>query len=178
MKRIAGAIIVSLIISGCARLPFNGLNPSRTDDFRNKLAIASTALEKGENKEAAKLLKEIISHSSIYDVTDEALFRLALIRLSGDEDVSDHEESRLLLTRLKKEFPRSQWTTLSLPLVDLLDEMDELESEKLRLTNSAKNRELQNIKGLNQSLIRQNRDLQQTIERLKAMDLELERKAR
>jgi hypothetical protein len=177
MKRIAAITITSLILSGCSVLPFHGFTPSPKEGLRNKLDTASSALAKGKTHEADTLLHEIIAHSSVAGVTDEAIFRLALLRLSGDEDNTDNDASRLLLTRLQKEFPHSQWTTLSRPVVGLLDGMKELDNENQRL-NGARYRELQNIKGLNQSLIRQNRGLQQTLDRLKAMDLELERKSR
>jgi hypothetical protein len=175
MKRTAGVVIISLILSGCARLPSRGLNASATDSFRDKLATASAAIAKGKKREAATILKDISAHSSKAGVTDEALFRLALLRLTDEEDSPDRGESRQLLERLEKEFPLSQWTLLSQPLLGLMDDIEELKRQNRRLTN---NRELKDIKGLNQSLIRQNRDLQQTLDRLKAMDLELERKVR
>ncbi len=175
MKRIAGTIIISLILAGCSTLPFRGFGNESTDGLRNRLDAASSALAKGNSQKAASLLGEVCARSSVTGVTDEALFRLALLKLSEDEPAG-YEESRQLLARLKTEFPRSQWTTLSSPLAGLLNELEGLENENLRLAN--RYRELQNIKGLNQSLIRQNRDLQQTLNRLKAADLELERKSR
>ena len=180
MKRITGAIVITLFLTGCSILPVRTPHSS-TEDLLNKLAEATSALAKGDKHKAFLLLGEITTRSSVDGVTDEALFQLALLQLSEEEDSTSHEETRLLLTRLHKYYPRSRWTALSQPLLDLLDEMDELESENQRLsnrTNTKERRELQSIKGLNQSLIKQNKDLQQTIERLKAMDLELERKSR
>lgn len=177
MKRAAGYLIIGLMLAGCSHIPFHGFNGSATGSYRNKLEAATSALEGGKTKQATTLLKDICAHSSIPGVTDEALFRLSLLQLSDEESDSDHAPPRKLLARLKKEFPRSQWTTLSRPLLELLDDMEELRSQNqnLRIINS---REMKNIKGLNESLIKQNRDLQQTIERIKALDLELERKGR
>lgn len=176
MRRLATMTLTCLLLAGCAGLKLPGITDGSPDTARSKLAAASAALSRGKTQDAVALLKDVCAHSAIDGVTDEALFRLAVLRLAETDEHGGRGEARRLMSQLKKGYPHSQWTTLARPLMETLAEMEKLEGDNLRLTNSAKYRELQNIKGLNQSLIKQNRDLQQTINRLKELDLELERK--
>ena len=72
-----------------------------------------------------------------------------------------------LLERLKADFPRSIWTQQSAPLIAYLAGVKTLRDRQ---------REVKTLKELNLSLSRDNREMRQSIERLKSLDLELEQK--
>jgi hypothetical protein len=182
MKRTMTAVLFALALSGCAHIPFLDGGSLAAHDFREKMATSEGFLNQGDTAKAAAVLKEVCDHSSLTGVTDEALFRLAILQLQNGKNGEGYAPSRQLLDRLRSEFPHSQWTRLAVPVIELLDSTDELhrQNSSLRVLNSSLSKgskELQNVKGLNQSLSKQNKDLQQTIERLKSLELELERKS-
>jgi hypothetical protein len=99
-------------------------------------------------------------------VTDEALFRLSVLYLR-DEGNKGTVRALELLERLKNEFPRSLWARQAAPLSVHLAGVKTLHDRR---------HEVNTLKELNLSLSRDNREMHQTIERLKSLDLELERK--
>ena len=77
------------------------------------------------------------------------------------------------LERLQKEYPSSSWARTAWPLMEFLETGEELR------------RQNRNLKNLNQSLTKENKELHQNIkeqnlnlERLKNLDLELEQKTK
>jgi len=127
------------------------------DDARMKLVIPDEA--------GAKLaLRQVVAAAPLPGVTDEALLRLAIFSLQ-DENGS----AIALLDRLNKEFPTSIWSRQGEPLRRYLAQLKTLKDRQ---------RELATLKQLNLSLQKDNRELKQTLERLKTLDLELEQKIR
>ena len=94
------------------------------------------------------------------------MFRLALLHFRDDNSRGVQRASQLF-DQLRSDYPKSIWTRQSAPLATYL-----AGSRTLR----DKQRELKTLKELNLSLNRDNRDLRQTIERLKSLDLELDQK--
>ena len=94
-------------------------------------------------------------------VTDEALFRLSLIRLGSVQGKNGHTQAQRDLERLQKEYPASSWTPLASSLTEFLAADDDvrLQARKLKEVNGA--------------LTRENRDLIQSIEKLKKLELEM-----
>ena len=131
-----------------------------------QLAQAGEMLRKGDTRGAAKTLGAIISGPALPGVTDEALFRLALLTLNPGVEKPASEKGRQLLKRLGKEYPKSQWTLLAAPVNELTDVAEEHKRQ-----NKA-------LKGTNQSLAKEINELSKSIEQLKRLDQELEQKAR
>jgi len=151
-----------------------------------KLDEALKELEAGKESAAAASLEALTKEPGADDITDEALFRLALLRLREGNEA----QAPQLLERLKKEYPKSAWTRQAEPLFDFLKSIEEMKVQlrDLKILNMSLTREnkdmqsqkteLQNLKNTNQSLARENKELRQSIERLKSLDIELEKKSR
>lgn len=136
---------------------------------KRQLASALEHLRAGNEKQARDMLEKISVAPPLGGVTDEALFRLALLRV-GDDGGKDTTRARSLLERLRGEFPASPWTHQAAPLISYLAGAKGLRDRDVR--------ELRSLRELNLSLTRDNRELRQSIERLKALDQELEQKMR
>lgn len=132
----------------------------------HRLAGALQYLMQGKERQAEALLEQAVSGQSVPGVTDEALFRLALLRLR-DEGGKGNARAQAVLARLKSEYPRSIWTRQAAPLTVFLAGMGGLRDSQ---------RELRALRERNQSLIHDNKELRQSLERLKNLDLELEQK--
>jgi hypothetical protein len=155
-------LYLMLIISGCAGLPrFFTLSAQE----RN-LSDAVTQLKLGNEPQARTLLEKIADSAPEAGVTDEALFRLAILDLRSD-GVSGLSRAQTLLERLASKYPDSLWTKQSAPLLAHLAEARILRNRQ---------RDLKTLKELNLSLSRDNRELRQNLDRLKQLDLELEKK--
>jgi predicted RNase H-like nuclease (RuvC/YqgF family) len=131
-----------------------------------KLEQATDQLAKGDSAAAAKTLTAICSGSALAGVTDEALFRLALLSLRPNAEKPTTRHARHLLQRLRREYPASPWTVQAAPLTELIGV-----DEDLRRQNK-------NLKTSNQSLAREIKELTKSLEQLKHLDLELEQKTR
>jgi hypothetical protein len=136
-----------------------------------KLARAIESLRRGNPAFATGLLEEVCAEPALSGVTDEALFRLALLTIDSEPTKEEIAETLLYLDRLRKEYPDSPWTAQAAPLGDLLTDL----AQKLRKTEELR-RQVKSVKELNLSLSRENKELRLNIERLKNLDLELERK--
>ncbi len=163
------AAVLCLGASGCASLRSQDLVVRFSQG--QKLSQAVNSLEKGNPYNATRLLKEICAAKGFAGVTDEALFRLALLSIDAEPDRNNLSTTLKLLDRLQKEYPNSPWTAQASPLADFLDE----HSDKLQKAQELR-RQVRSYKDLNLSLTRENKELRQSIERLKDLDLELERK--
>lgn len=131
-----------------------------------KLTQAVEMLGKGNQAGAIKELNAICSGKSMPGVTDEALFRLALLSLKPTLERPISPQGQQLLKRLRKEYPASSWAVQAAPLLDLLEVADDLKQQN------------RNLRGANQSLNREISDLNNTINQLKNLDVELEQKTR
>jgi len=173
MKRLLLLLIV-LLCSGCAT--GKGTAPAATAQRAprinpsEQLAVAVKWLAKGEVAPARKALVAAVEAPQAPGVTDEALFRLALLSLKGG---GDNGQAYQLLRRLKKEFPTSPWTAQAQPLADQLVAIDDLK------------RQSRNYRSHKDALSRENSELRDTIDQLnknidqlKHLDIELEKKGR
>ena len=151
-ERMATTVITSRVIS---------------TEERN-FAGALQYLRSGNESGARDLLESIVSAKPLAGVTDEALFRLALLNLR-DEGGKGEPRARVLLNRLIREFPTSLWAKQAAPLAAYLQE-----ALMLRVGN----REIKNLRNQNLSLSRDNKEMRQSIENMKQLDLELEQKIR
>lgn len=162
MKRIV-LLILLLVVNGCAALKIgdggivNRFNQSR------ELARATEMLASGDRDGAVRALAAICDSGGVPGVTDEALFRLALLSIHPAVDREGNLPSLQLLKRLKKEYPASSWTAQAGQLTELLTGFEELR------------RQNRSLKSLNQSLSSENTELKNSIEQLKRLDLELEK---
>jgi hypothetical protein len=135
-------------------------------DQERRFAGALEFLRSGREQEARDLLERVVAGSPISGVTDEALFRLSLFYLR-DEGSKGSARTLDLLERLTAEFPHSIWAYQGAPLAAYLTGVRVLRDRQ---------REVRTLKELNLSLSRDNREMRQSIERLKSLDLELEKK--
>ncbi|MDR3578588.1 MAG: hypothetical protein P4L44_01350 [Oryzomonas sp.] len=154
-------------------------------------AGALQSLMAGKEREAQILLEEVIAGKPVPGMTDEALFRLAVLHL-GDEDGTGDTQTHVLLTRLQKEYPDSNWTRQSSPLTTYLDEVDVLRNTRVVLNTRwiqsqsqlrESKHEVKTLQERNLSLVRDNKELQKRLDqlqkrldRLEDLDLELEKK--
>jgi hypothetical protein len=163
-------------------------------------ARALQSLRDGNERDAQTLLEEVITGKPLPGLTDEVLFRLAVLHL-GDEDGNGDTQTHALLARLQKEYPDSNWTQQATSLITYLDEMDVLrkarevlitrwvqsqsqireskhEAKTLQERNHSLVRDNTELKERNLSLVRDNKELQKRLDRLKDLDIELEQKNR
>jgi len=131
-----------------------------------RFAGALELIRTGRTQEARDLLELVVAGPPRSGVTDEALFRLSLLYLR-DDGGKGSVRTLELLERLTEEFPRSIWTHQGTPLAEYLTAVRTLRDRQ---------REVKTLKELNLSLSRDNREMRQSIERLKSLDLELEKK--
>lgn len=131
-------------------------------------ATALHYLRNGNEAVARDLFRRVVDESILAGVTDEAIFRLALLNLR-DENGKGEKRAAELFDRLFSEFPGSIWSRQAAPLAMYVKETIALRARK---------RELNVLRNQNLSLSRDNKDLRQSIERIKNLDLELEQKIR
>lgn len=131
-----------------------------------RLAQAVEMLAKGDPTRAAKELNSICNGNGAPGVTDEALFRLALLSLKTGPEKPAFGQGHQLLKRLRKEYPNSPWTAQAAPLIELMHLAEQLGQQN------------KSLKAANQSLTREVNELSKNIEQLKRLDLELEQRTR
>lgn len=174
-KQIISIAVLALLplMCGCSHLGWKGsvaadasASPSIPDQERH-FARALEFLRTGNEQAARDLLERVIKAPSRKGVTDEALFRLSVLYLRDDGSNKGTVRALELLERLKNEFPRSLWTQQAAPLGVYLAGVKTLRDRR---------REVNTLKELNLSLSRDNREMRQSMERLKSLDLELELK--
>jgi hypothetical protein len=182
MKKLVVVLILAAIGTGCATTkPMSHQSPGHRNG-PGSIAQAVEMLRVGDTAAASRILNAICSGSPTPGVTDEALFRLALLSLKPTPDRPAARQGRLLLKRLRREYPGSPWTTQAAPLVQLINAADELRRQNRVLQKSESTEELKrqnrSLKGANDELTRQINELNQNLEKLKHLDLELEQKNR
>jgi len=150
-------------VTGVAAAP---ADVSVVRDQERRFAGALVFLRAGREQEARDLLELVVAAPPRSGVTDEALFRLSLLYLR-DDGGKGPVRTQELLERLLEEFPRSIWAHQGAPLAAYLTGIRTLKDRQ---------REVRTLKELNLSLSRDNREMRQSIERLKSLDLELEKK--
>ena len=176
-KQIIFIVVLALLplLCGCSQLGWkvsvvsvateDSVPPSIPDQER-RFAGALEFLRAGNEQAARDLLERVVEDPSRNGVTDEALFRLSVLYLR-EEGSKGTVRALEMLERLKNEFPRSLWTHQAAPLGVYLAGVKTLRDRQ---------RKVNTLKELNLSLSRDNREMRQSIERLKSLDLELEQK--
>jgi hypothetical protein len=183
-------IILLIGMSGCVSLtkpgaPFYGMGQ------KSKLDKATMLQNQGKTADAVTLLTEITEDPGVSGVTDEALFRLGILRLSSGFEANNLEQGKKDLGRLAKDYPASSWNLLALPLTEFLALSDKAlrqgkkltqqnlsltkENKELKENNLSMARELKNVKESNVSLSKENAELRQRVEKLKSLDLDMEK---
>ncbi len=156
-----------LCLTGCSGIIGIGTVADDTDSYQN-LASAVTMIRKGLDSEARHYLELVIVYSREEGVTDEALFRLALLNLN-DGKLGGGKSTTALLEKLRVTYPTSVWTRQAAPLQSYL----------LGIRNNrSRDKEITALQEKNLSLSKDVRELRQIIDRLKALDSELEQKIR
>lgn len=172
------AMIILMLMSGCAPrtssviIPVPVFPPPEPPQIitglERNFAGALHQLRGGREQEARSLLEQVVEAKGVEGITDEALFRLALLSLR-DDGPQGVQRARLLIGQLHSEYPGSIWSYQSDPLLKILSELKTLREAR---------KELRVLRDRNLSLSRDNKELRQSLERLKSLDLELEQKIR
>ncbi len=167
------AIIIGL--SGCATIRKEDPN---IHEQRQKLVLARMLLEDNRTEAAKKTLSEIAAKPAVAGITDEALFRLALLDLeAGQQKIATDKAGKDLDTILSK-FKSSSWSAHAITLKGLMDAYEVTLQEKAELDRTIKNLKSSNasLTKENTSLTKENADLRQDLEKIKKLELELETK--
>lgn len=159
MKKIILLFLILILLNGCGSTLYKFKQQS-------KLSNANELLRKGNNEPAINLLKEITMGKGVTGVTDEAMFILALAYLSKPAETERFIKSEELLKNLQKDYPSSLWAIQSYPLLDLII--------KVRTGNISRIEMEQEINSLKQ----ENKKLKLSIEKLKTLDIEMEKRHR
>ena len=137
-----------------------------------KLASAIKLQSEGKIAQAIESFKVIGAETGLQGVTDEALFRLYLLYLGfgleGDREFIQLAQQNM--DKLRKEYPASAWTRMLEPVADLLSNAAEF-----RRQNSNLKSQNQILSKENQALSKENQELKDNIEKLKRLDLELDK---
>ena len=165
MKIIGFSTLLLLVLCSCASLP-GGFNTAQSFSPARNLARANELLASGDKAGAVSELTTVTSVKGIAGITDEALFRLALLTIHPAAEGNGNPQALNLLKRLKKEYPASRWTVQSGQLLDLLAGAEELR------------RQVKSLKSQNQTLVSEVNELNRNIEQLKQLDQELEKRRR
>lgn len=159
MRKTILLILLLAGLSGCASLRSGEGGVMQHYSQSRKLAAAREMLAKGDRSGAARELTAVTEGGGGAGVTDEALFRLALLslRLPGEREGNLH--GLQLLRRLKKEYPASPWTVQSSHLLELLSGVEELRRQNRNLKGEVNelNRNIDQLKRLDQELEKQRR---------------------
>lgn len=150
-----------LLLAGCTGL---GWQSQQQQQFNTSIEL----LQAGEVRKSCDLLEKVVNAPAVNGVTDEALFRLSLLLITEEVGPKNAPRAQALLERLRKEHPASSWTPQAILLLDWLTS-----------PKGGRDRDREQINHLlreNRELLKENRELRQNMERLKNLDLELEKK--
>ena len=165
MKNFILLCLLLFSLSGCTTFKEMRTTVVNRYDVSMKLSAALNELEQGRTTAAATILEALVAEPGVKGVTDEALFRLSLLKLHN-EDKDGAMPSIHYLERLRRDYRDSIWTQQSKPLLDLLHGIADIKKQN------------RNLKTVNSSLTKDNKELLLNIERLKNLDIQLERKSR
>jgi hypothetical protein len=174
MRTLIVGIAIIAGLSGCATMRKEDPNAQ----LRKKLVLAKMLLESNKLEAAKKTLSEITAKPPVTGITDEALFRLALLELeAGQQKIATDKSGKDLVTILNK-FRSSTWSAHATTLKGLIDAYDITLQENAELDRMVKNLKSSNASLINSnaSLAKENTDLRQDLEKIKKLDLELEMK--
>jgi hypothetical protein len=172
MKKHLLVLVIAVTLYGCAELPKKqaGMNNGKMEAKQAlylaqalKLDTATRLISQNKISAATELLAAICSAKGVPGITDEAMFRLALLYLGAGQGRGGIIQSQQMLERLQKEYPSSSWKPHAASLLELIATL---------------NRKIRNLKGENVSLSKENRELRLNIEKLNILDVEMELKDR
>lgn len=174
MKLLVLLTLLLLGLGGCGTFKGTTSNaPNRVgespklarSEASQKLSSALQELEQGRQAAAMTILEEIVAKSSARGITDEALFRLSVLKLlNGEKDGS--ASSIRYLERLRREYGDSGWAMQAKPLLAYLYAVADMNTQN------------RNLKASNSSLSKENKDLHKSIKRLKSLEVQMERNSR
>ena len=166
-------VLIMTCLSGCASVQKSLESQRLRTAQQEKLAQAVRLIERGNTGRASTILTSIVTTPGVPGITDEALFRLGLLSLPSDLEQDEISSALKYLERLQKEYPVSPWATQASSLTDLLAGVPRRIQSTVELR-----RQIKTLKDLNLSLTRENKEMRLNIEKLKTLDLELEKKAK
>lgn len=181
-ERVVALTLLLLVafLGGCSMMRGKPLPAAdATIEQERHFAGALQYLKGGKEREAQTSLERVIASQPLPGVTDEALFRLALLHLR-DEDGNGDVHAHALLMKLKKVYPHSIWTQQAAPLISYLDQASTLR-ENLSAQSALWELSLHEIKVLrerNHLLLHEKKELVKRLDRLNDLDLEIERKSK
>lgn len=161
MKKVFILIAVAIGLNGCAEIQMKDSGLAFKKSQEKKLDVAKRLIAENKVSSATETLASICSAKGVPGVTDEALFRLALLYLGTGQGKGEMVQAKQTLEKLQKEYPSSSWKTHAASLTGLIATL---------------NRKIRYLKGENVSLSRENRELRLNIEKLKILDMEQELK--
>jgi hypothetical protein len=174
MKRLLLITFLLLGLAGCSAFKeTTSTAPNRTgkspklsrSEASQKLSSALQELEQGRQTAAMVILEEIVAGSSVKGVTDEALFRLSVLKLlNAEKDESD--SSIRYLERLRREYRDSAWAMQAKPLLAYLYAAADMNNQN------------RNLRAHNSSLSKENKELHKSLNRLKSLEVQMERNSR
>jgi len=172
MKKNAILVFLALLaLSGCVTPPATQKKDPFEQEQRRKLALARMLLEDNREAAAREILTRISKERMIAGVTDEALFRLALLSFEPGEKKIATTKAAKNLESILINYPSSPWKSHAAALKGILDAYD-MSSREISEMDKA----IRGLKNTNASLGKENRELHEDIKRFKKLDLELERK--
>ncbi|MEI8356336.1 MAG: tetratricopeptide repeat protein [Deltaproteobacteria bacterium] len=155
-------LALAIGVNGCTEIAKRDSN-DYIKTQTSRLQSAKRLIIENKISAATETLNSICSAKGIPGITDEAMFRLALLYLGEGHANYETIQAQQTLERLQKEFPGSSWKTHSASLNEFI---------------STLNRKIRALKGDNLSLSRENRALRLNIEKLKLLDVEQELRGR
>jgi hypothetical protein len=170
MKKYFLVLALTVALSGCAEVQKKHgslasgnreVNQAYYKTQALKLESAKRLISENRISAATEILLSICSAKGVSGVTDEAMFRLALLYLGTGQGRSEMIQSQQILEKLQREFPSSSWKPHAASLTELIATL---------------NRKIRSLKGENVSLSKENRELRLNIEKLKIVDVEQELK--
>jgi cell division protein FtsB len=161
MKEFFIFVALAVGLNGCAGMQTKDHGLAFNKSQGKKLDLAKRLIAENKASSATETLVGICSTKGVPGVTDEALFRLALLYLGTGQGKNEVAQAQQTLEKLQKEYPSSSWKTHAASLTGLIATL---------------NRKIRYLKGENVSLSRENRELRLNIEKLKILDMEQELK--
>lgn len=176
-----GVVLAASLLSGCATYQNHEAMHSATARQKERtqqatetwswrkmmerqLDQAVRAIQGRDTQGAARRLKAIVNQRDVPGVTDEALFRLALLSMNPSMEKPGSERGGQLLKRLRRDFPKSSWAVHAEQLLELIDVADNLKAQSRSLSNAK------------EAVEAENRDLATKLKQLKRLDMELEQR--
>src|SRR5262249_27902419 len=136
MRREVGITIALMVIllcaGGCGTVGNRLSRIVLPSEQERNLASALEYLRTGNEDQATYMLEQVVAAPPIGGVTDEALFRLAVLHLTDDAGKGT-SRSKTLLEKLQNEYPRSIWAHQAAPLNSYLASVKKLRDREKEL---------------------------------------------